>query len=258
VGERGCTADGQLQLTIFGQSATPMLLVRNPAGHYILVNGESEPSILSEQIESLLPPFRRELEVVIIPGCRQDQLSGLFGLTRQVKVGQVLWGCDPEDRQISKRLWSSFADEGIAQTRLTGDELLDFQPGSLSFKMTDENLQALILEQAGFTGWVIFEDLEELVPAASLLVQPWQEGLQESDAQVWVLTGEGEREAAENAFWAADYHWLRVETNGQKLWLRKNKKKKKKILSRLNRNVQNKKITSGVIIVINFTSSFKM
>jgi len=208
-----------LQLTIFGQSATPMLLVRNPAGHYILVNGESEPSILSEQIESLLPPFRRELEVVIIPGCRQDQLSGLFGLTRQVKVGQVLWGCDPEDRQISKRLWSSFANEGIAQRILTGDELLDFQPGSLSFAMADENLQALILEQAGFTGWVIFEDPEEPVPATSLLVQPWQEELAEPEAQVWVLTGEGEREETANAFYAADYHWLRVETDSQELWL---------------------------------------
>jgi hypothetical protein len=133
-----------------------------------------------------------------------------------------LWGCDPDDRQISKRLWSSFADEGIAQTRLTGDELLDFQPGSLSFKMTDENLQALILEQAGFTGWVIFEDAWEPIPAASLLVQPWQEELAEPEAQVWVLTGDGEREETANAFWAADYHWLRVETNGQELWLRKN------------------------------------
>jgi len=92
---------------------------------------------LSEQIESLLPPFKRELEVVIIPACRQDQLSGLFGLTRQVKVGQVLWGCDPEERQISKRLWSSFAAEGIPQARLIGDVLLDFQPGSLSFVMAD-------------------------------------------------------------------------------------------------------------------------
>lgn len=211
--------DGQLQLTIFGQSATPMLLVRNPAGHYILVNGESEPSILTEQIESLLPPFKREIEVVIIPGCRQDQLSGLFGLTRQVKVGQVLWGCDPEERQISKRLWSSFAAEIIPQTRLTGDELLDFQPGSLSFMMEDEKLQALVLEQAGFTGWVIFEDPGDTIPTASLLVQPWQEGLAESKAQVWVLTGDGEGETTENAFWADDYHWFRVETDGQELWL---------------------------------------
>jgi competence protein ComEC len=211
--------DGRLQLTIFGQSAAPMLLVRNPAGHYILVNGESEPAILSEQIESLLPPFQRRLEVVIIPGCQQDQLSGLFGLTRQVKVGQVLWGCDPEDRQISKRLWSSFAADGITQKRLTGDELLDFQPGNLSFSMKDDKLQALFLEQEGFTGWVIFEDPGEHVPSASLLVQPWQEELAEPEAQVWVLTGDGEREKAEKALWAGDYRWLRVETDGQQQWL---------------------------------------
>ncbi len=213
--------DGRLNVTIFGQSATPMLLLRNPAGHYILVNGESEPAILSEQIESLLPPFDRKIEVVIIPDCRQDQLSGLFGLTRQVKVGQVLWGCDPNDRQISKRLWSSFDSEDIAQIRLTGDELLDFQPGSLSFTMADAKLQALILKQAGFTGWVIFGDPGEPVPSASLLVQPWQEGLGESDSQVWVLTSEGEHKEAGNALWAADYRWLKVETDGQELWLSK-------------------------------------
>jgi competence protein ComEC len=211
--------DGRLAITIFGESDTPMLLVRNPAGQYILVNGESEPAILSEQIESLLPPFERKLEVVIIPDCRQDQVSGLFGLTRQVKVGQVLWGCEPDDRQISKRLWSSFAAEGISQTRLTGGELLDFRPGSLSFTMADENLQALVLKQAGFTSWVIFEYSGEPVPPTSLLVQHWQEGLGEAKAQVWVLTGDGEREKAGNALWAADYHWLRVETNGLQQWL---------------------------------------
>ncbi len=211
--------DGRLGITIFGESGTPMLLVRNPAGQYVLVNGQSEPAILSEQIESLLPPFERKLEVVIIPDCRQDQVSGLFGLTRQVKVAQVLWGCDPDDRQISKRLWSSFAAEGIAQTRLTGDELLDFRPGNLSFKMADEKLQALVLNQTGFTGWVIFEDPGEPVPSTSLLVQPWQEELEEPEAQVWVLTGDGEREKAGNALWADDYRWLRVETDGQQQWL---------------------------------------
>jgi len=50
-------------------------------------------------------------------------------------------------------------------------------------------------------------------------VQPWQEDLAEPEAQVWVLTGEGEREETANAFWADDYQWLRVETNGQELWL---------------------------------------
>ena len=213
--------DGRLGITVFGESDTPMLLLRNPAGQYILVNGESEPAILSEQIESLLPPFDRKLEVVIIPDCRQDQLSGLFGLTRQVKVGQVLWGCDPEDRQISKRLWSSFATEGITQTRLIGDELLNFQPGGLSFKIADAKLQALILNQADFTGWVIFEDLGEPVPSSSLLVQPWQDDLGEAEAQVWVLTGSGERENVGKPLWAEDYRWLRVETDGQDLWLSK-------------------------------------
>jgi competence protein ComEC len=213
--------DGRLHVTIFGQSAAPMLLVRNPAGQYILVNGESEPAILSEQIESLLPPFERNLEVVIIPGCQQDQLSGLFGLTRQVKVGRVLWGCDPDDRQISKRLWSSFASEGIAQTRLTGNELLNFHPGNLIFQMADEKLQALVLKQGDFTGRVVFEDLEEPVASTSLLVQPWQEELPAPDAQVWVLTGSGERENAGNAFWADDYRWLKVETDGQQQWLSK-------------------------------------
>ena len=213
--------DGRLHVTIFGQSATPMLLLRNPAGQYILVNGESEPAILSERIESLLPPFDRKIAVVIIPDCRQDQLSGLFGLTRQVKVGQVLWGCDPEDRQISKRLWSSFAAEEIPQTRLIGDELLHFQPGSLSFQMADGKLQTLVIEQGGFTGQVVFEDQLEPVQNSSLLVQPWQDGLSEAEAQVWVLTGSGERAKVGNALWAEDYLWLRVETDGQQQWLSK-------------------------------------
>ena len=40
-----------------------------------------------------------------------------------------------------------------------------------------------------------------------------------SSAQVWVLTGEGTRENADNAVWAGSYRWLRLETDGQQQWL---------------------------------------
>lgn len=211
--------NGRLQVTIFGQSDTPMLLLRNPTGQYVLVNGESEPSILSEQIESMLPPFKRELAIVIIPGCQQDQISGLFGLTRQISVGQVLWGCDPEKRQISKRLWSSFAAEGIAQTRLKGDELLDFQPGDLNFEMEDGNLQAMVLNYGEFIGQVVFGDPGEPIQSTSLLVQPWREAPIEPEGQVWVVSGNGDQQQPGSAIRAADYRWLRVETDGQQQWL---------------------------------------
>lgn len=85
--------------------------------------------------------------------------------------------------------------------------------------MADETLQALVLNQAGFTGWVLFGDAGEPVPSPSLLVQPWQAGMAEPEAQVWVLTGNGEGERAENALWAGDFRWLKVETDGQAQWL---------------------------------------
>lgn len=211
--------NGRLQLTILGQSDTPMLLLRSPAGQYILINGESEPATLSEEIETMLPPFKRELAFVIIPSCTLNQTSGLFGLTRQVNISHVLWGCDPGDRQVSKRLWNAFAAEGISQARLTGAEQLNFQQGILTFTVESGNLQALELVQAGFSGMVLFDDQIQPAQTASLLVQPWQTELAPSSAQVWVLTGEGTRENADNAVWAGSYRWLRLETDGQQHWL---------------------------------------
>ena len=71
------------------------------------------------------------------------------------------------------------------------------------------------------TGWVLFGDAGEPVPSPSLLVQPWQAASAEPEAQVWVLTGNGEGERAESALWAGDYRWLKVETDGQAQWLSK-------------------------------------
>jgi len=82
-------------------------------------------------------------------------------------------------------------------------------------------LQALVLAQKGFIGQVMFDGQVEPLQDASLLVQPWQAGLAEPNAQVWVLTGEGEREEAGDALWAGDYRWLKVETDGQQQWLSK-------------------------------------
>ena len=87
--------------------------------------------------------------------------------------------------------------------------------------MAEEKLHALVLDHGDFSGQVIFEDSGEPVPSASLLVQPWQEEMPDPDAQVWVLTGSGEREKAADALWADGYRWLRVETDGQRLWLSK-------------------------------------
>ena len=212
--------NGRLSLTVFGQSDTPMLLARDSSGQYLLVNGESEPAILSEQIEPLLPPFGRRLEVVIIPSCRQDQLSGLFGLTRQVRVGQVLWGCDPAERQISERLWNAFAAESIPQTRLTGEEMLTFQQGSMEFGIVDGNLGSLLIRQEDFTARVTFAGAEEdMLSSASLVIQPEEQNQAEFDAQVRVLTGDGDREKAPFALWARDYLWLQVQTDGKQIWL---------------------------------------
>jgi hypothetical protein len=186
----------------------------------LLVNGESEPAILSEQIEPLLPPFGRRLEVVIIPSCRQDQLSGLFGLTRQVRVGQVLWGCDPAERQISERLWNAFATESIPQTRLTGEEMLTFQQGSMEFGIVDGNLGSLLIHQEDFTARVTFAGAkEDMLSSASLVIQPEEQNQAEFDAQVRVLTGDGDREKAPFALWARDYLWLQVQTDGKQIWL---------------------------------------
>jgi hypothetical protein len=69
---------------------------------------------------------------------------------------------------------------------------------------------------------VVFGDPVKPIQAASLLVQQWQEGLETPEAQVWVLTGEGEGRKAENALWAEDFRWLKVETDGQQQWLSKN------------------------------------
>ena len=213
--------DGRLSIYIFGQSSTPMMLLRSPGGQYVLVNGESEPAMLRAEIEPLLPPFNQQLAAIVIPDCKMQQLSALFGITRQIDVGQVLWGCNPESRQISERLWEAFASEGVRQVRLTGNEMLSVQTGSLSFELGNEKMRSLKLEMTGFNGDIYFEPGVEKNKSELMVVEPYNAAMAPSMAQVWVLTGYTSPNLPANALFAADYRWLRLETDGQQVWFSK-------------------------------------
>lgn len=134
---------------------------------------------------------------------------------------QVLWSCDPEERQISKRLWNSFDAEGIPQIRLTGNETLSFGEGSFDFLMGDTKLGTLRLNMAGFSGVINFDPSKSAQWTGSLQVQPWQAARTSSGAQVWVITGENGLKRESGALWAADYRWIQLETDGQQLWFSK-------------------------------------
>lgn len=218
--------DGTSTLRVFGAAEAPLVLITTGEGRHILVGGSLPANSLSAQVSGWMAPFSREIDMLIIPECTKAQVGGLFGLAEQVKVRQVLWGCDPGRIRSTERLYDAFAGLGIPQHDLQPGDMLRLGAGSqLVFRMGDGQLSGLQLTDGLFSAAVTLEEgFDPGTGEFSVLI-----GGEEGDkcAQVIVLTGEVGNQSGETCrvlpLVASEYQWLAIRTDGENMWIAGNK-----------------------------------
>lgn len=228
----GSLPDGKLNLRVLGDSEQPVVLVESTEGRYMLVGGSLPSASLAEQLGKFLPPFTRELDLVVIPTCGKADVSGLFGLAGQFRIGQVLWACDPERIQTTRRLYESFQKEQVLQRRLVPGMSLDLGGGGQAyFTFAEEDLASMQLTQGDFYAQVVFDDSQiNAGENLTVLITGSQSGAAETigktaKSQVTILTSfpklEQTAQIASGYFpvRAGDYRWVEVASDGRQFWL---------------------------------------
>jgi ComEC/Rec2-related protein len=66
------------------------IFIRTPDGKTILIDGGSDATSLSQQLDARLPSWQRSLDVVILTSPRADKLTGLQDVVTRYQIGEAL------------------------------------------------------------------------------------------------------------------------------------------------------------------------
>jgi len=138
--------DTNLHIYLPGEEKQAFLLIKGGEGQGILLAGSAGEHSLVEEISARLPLFTRRMEVVIIPQCKRDQLTGMFLVAEKYAIDQVLWLCDPESNQTSRNLFQALENKQVRQEFLTKNILIESKDLVLELTMYEELPAGMTLE----------------------------------------------------------------------------------------------------------------
>lgn len=155
--------DGKLNLSILPGTDNPVALLQTPGGRYALINGALRASALREEVGKTLPFYKQKLDILVIPLCRKDDVSGLIGLEAHFDIEQVVWACDPEVIQTTRQVYHSFQIAKILQTQVTDGAWLDLgDDAALTLLQSREDACLLNLTWKDFNAILLFGDIDAI------------------------------------------------------------------------------------------------
>jgi competence protein ComEC len=159
--------DGNLHLTFLDAGSADSILIQTPAGRFVLINGGSSPSQLSDGLGRRLPAFDRRLDWLVVASTQENQLSGLPRVVERIPPEQVLWAGNVEASYSARNLYKWFTEQGIPINRAEqGAQLYLGDGAQLQVLAANARGAVLLLEWHAFRALLPlgmnFETLEEL------------------------------------------------------------------------------------------------
>ena len=204
--------DGRLSMVLIPSNEQPVVFVQSPSGRSVLINASTDARRLSEHLSRLLPFGTSELDVVIIPSCKRDDVIGLIGLNDHVNISQVYWVCEPDRIQTTKLLYQAFESAGVDQRGLFVDDYLDLGEGaSLKLLESSDDSKQFSVIWKGFSALLLVGDTAHLDQPENML------------PNLWVLPNQPVKLNEIIPPGAALVHpdhagWFKVQTDGLQLW----------------------------------------
>jgi competence protein ComEC len=87
--------DGNLDLYLLDVGSGTAIYLETPAGYRVLINGGPSTRLLSDHLGRRLPPFKRELDLLLIASPQAQDLDALAGAIPRFQPEQVFWLGDP-------------------------------------------------------------------------------------------------------------------------------------------------------------------
>jgi competence protein ComEC len=143
--------DSLLHITTLDVGTGSGVLIRTPAGRYVLINGGPSTISLSDDLGRRLPSFDRRLDWLVVADTDNEDLSGLPSNIERFKPRHVLWAGNSNGTRAARDLWSQFINSSIPVDMMQEGQALDLGNGSsLMVLSSNEQGAVLLLEWEDF------------------------------------------------------------------------------------------------------------
>jgi len=244
------TQDGNLHFYLLDVGTGSAIYLESPSGDRVLINGGPSTKLLSDHLGRKLPPFKRELDLILVLSPQAQDLDALTGNLSRFVPEKVVWLGDPslcwesENLRLSldeSRIPLIFAEEGqtlifsdgmriqILSSSFRGGTVLveygDFR-AVLPYGITNEirtglnngkdigEVSVLLLADNGYQSSNPLVWIDNLHPQLVLL----SVGIK--DSQGLPNRGLIDRLAGYSLLRTDQHGTIHLSTNGEKLWIR--------------------------------------
>jgi competence protein ComEC len=106
--------DRRLSVTVMDVGQGEAILIEDPEGHRILVDGGPSPSAIEAALGRRLPFYDRRIDLIVLTHPQADHLGGLPAVMDRYKVGAVMAPATSVDSELY-RVWQAALAESSAQ-----------------------------------------------------------------------------------------------------------------------------------------------
>ncbi len=121
--------DGLVHLTLLDVGMGSAILLESPTGQRVLINGGPSTKRLSEHLGRRMPPFQRELDLLLITSPAKNDLDALSGILPRFNPNQVIWLGDHNISWEGEHLRAQMEDDQIPVVSGKAGQLLLFSDG---------------------------------------------------------------------------------------------------------------------------------
>lgn len=140
-----CAPDGRLHLTMLDIGSGDALLIRTPGGRSLLVDGGPSTSLLSDGLGRRLPPFRRQLDWLVVAFPQGKNLASLPRLLDRFPPDQVIWAGPESTTRSVDYLRADLIEREIPVTAAEPGHCLDLDAGASLCFLTVGKRGAILL-----------------------------------------------------------------------------------------------------------------
>jgi competence protein ComEC len=165
--------DKRLHVTFLDVGSADAVLIKTPAGKYVLINGGPSTTTLSDELGRRLPAFNRKLDWLVVAGTDENDVAALPRVLDRYPPDQVLWSGNRQASYSSGVLNEYLSLQEIPVKNAEPEQVLDLGEGAtLKVLTTGPRGAVLLLEWNNFRALLpigmSFEALDQLKEGAAI------------------------------------------------------------------------------------------
>ena len=192
-------SDGRLHLTVLDVGMGNAILIESPSGQRILINGGPSAKRLSDQLGRRLPPFQRQLDLLLIASPVANDMDALSGTLPRFRPREIIWLGKDHLCWEAENLRAIIEEEQIPLISGEAGQTLVFSDGL--------QIQILGVNSRGGTILVRYGSFQALLPYGLSMEdrERWGQGLEIGEISVYQLADHGYQSSNPSA-WITNLH----------------------------------------------------